>query len=186
MIAQQKNDLIKLLGIMDLLKFIIDSLTYCREIQTQNRDALLLRLNSTNEVNRTLMDPQNELNAINVRVQGNIEEEKHILPLDYDSAQGYQFGHIVEEFLKHVESKLNPLTKDGQSYYRIQWSKSFSEGYGKIAGENHCHFFPHTQYPPVHLFITTAVDEKKAMEKKDTFMLAYYSAEERMMPIKLF
>jgi hypothetical protein len=175
-----------MLGVDELLQSIIDSLTYYKEIQIQDKDALLVRLNSTTEVNRILMDPQNELNGIRVRVQGMIEEEKGVQPLDHDSAQGYQFGHIVEEILKQIESKLRPLTKDGQPYYLIQWSKSFSEGYGKIAGENHCYFFPHTHCPPVHLFVTTGVDEKKSMEKKESFMLAYYSDTERMKPVKLF
>ena len=40
--------------------------------------------------------------------------------------------------------------------------------------------------PPSHIFVTTGVDLKKAMEKKESFMLAYYTEQERMKPIKIY
>jgi hypothetical protein len=42
------------------------------------------------------------------------------------------------------------------------------------------------QCTPVHVFLTTGVDPKKAMEKKESFMLEYYSEQERMQPIRLY
>ena len=76
-------------------------------------------------------------------------------------------------------------SQNDRSLYNIQWHKSFSEGYGRTAGENNFHIYPLGQCAPVHVFLTMCVDNKKAMEKKESFMLEYYSADERMKPIRL-
>lgn len=178
---------IKLLGLNELIDSIIDSLEYIKVITTQDSEALLQRLGSTNEVTRINMDPDGELTAIRMRIEGAFESEKNNPILDSDGTAGYQLGTLVEEFLKSVANDLSAKyrTQDGQPYYRVQWHKSFTEGYGKIAGENNCHIYPSAHCVPVHLFLTTGVDNKKAMEKKESFTLEYYSDDERMKSIRL-
>jgi hypothetical protein len=93
---------------------------------------------------------------------------------------------LVERFLFEVATDLTAADQNQLLKFNVQWQKSFSEGYGKIAGENNCYIYPNVQSVPVHLFLTTGVDHKKAMEKKESFMIEYYTAEERMKPIKLY
>lgn len=177
---------IKLLGLIETVNSILDHYRYFQEVSTSNNDVLLQRLGSTSELTRILRDPESELAAIKVRVEGILEAEKNILINDSDGVFGYQFGPFVEELLKDLSAKLSQLLgSDGQPLVHFEWHKSFSEGYGKVAGENNVHVYPKTSVPPVHIFITTAIDFKKAMEKKESFMLEYYSDSERMKPIKL-
>lgn len=182
----KENNNIKLLGLVGFLNSISDSINYRNTILQGDKDELLRRLGSTNEVSRVLMDPTQELEAIKMRLQGNLDGEKAEQPLESDGTSGYQFGMIVERFLKNSTYSLENLSKTSNLKFSFQWNKSFSEGYGKVAGENNCHIYPSNQGVPVHVFLTTAVDNKKAMEKKESFMLEYYSENERMWPIKIF
>jgi len=68
--------------------------------------------------------------------------------------------------------------------YAVHWHKSFSEGYDKTAGDNNCHVLT-AGATPVHLFLTTELDPKKAREKKESFMLEYYTEKERLEPVRL-
>jgi hypothetical protein len=187
----------KMLGLEELLGIVTESLEFTLEIRAQNRPALETRIGSPTEVNRILMDAQQELEAARVKVDGLIDQEKYTLPTDADRTQGYQFGPLVIEFLKHVEAGLG-------GNYQVEWQKSFSEGYDAGAGANNCYIWAlpnaHTdsigndagkvyagqECPPIHLFLTTEVNQQKAMEKKESFMLEYYTPQERMQPIKLF
>jgi hypothetical protein len=177
---------VRLFGLQELLDSIIDSIENSTEISNSDQEALLRRLGSANEVTRLLMDPGVELTAIKVRTEGLIEAEKQVLPVELDGTQGYQFGPLVEVFLEHVTADLIKPASDGQPLYQVQFQKSFPEGYGKVAGENNCYIYPKVQCPPVHLFLTTGVDQKKAMEKKDSFMLEYFTEQERMQPIRIY
>ncbi|MCK5561276.1 MAG: hypothetical protein KAJ51_11800 [Thermoplasmata archaeon] len=177
---------VRLFGLQELLDSTIDSIDYSIEISNSNQEALLRRLGSANEVTRLLMDPTDELTAIKLRTEGLIDAEKQVLPVELDGTQGYQFGPLVEVFLEHVMADLIKPASDGQPLYQVNFQKSFPEGYGKIAGENNCYIYPKVQCPPVHLFLTTGVDQKKAMEKKDSFMLEYYTELERMQPIRIY
>jgi len=182
----QNDPRVKNLDLSELLSLAIDSLVFSSEIDNQNKDALLSRLGSMNEITRLIMDPERELSAIKVRFEGMLDAEKNKSPIGADGTHGYEYGYLVEEFLKNIAVGLGAAALDDQPRFFFQWSKSFSEGYGKTAGENNCHIYPRTQCTPVHLFLTTGVDQKKAIEKKDSFMLEYYSEHERMPPIKLY
>jgi hypothetical protein len=184
--AQKNSPQIRILGLTDLLNSLIDFINYIRDISSKDSDALYQRLQSTSEINRLLMDPEAELAATRIRAEGLSEEEKNVLPLDSDGAVGYQFGKLVEEFLNHVVSNLTTPEHAEGTAFSVKWSKSFSEGYGKIAGENNCYIFSTTHHLPVHIFLTTGVDHKKAMEKKESFMLEYYTEQERMQPIRIY
>lgn len=177
---------IKIFHFDELVNSIIDSVEFSMEILNSNHDALLHRLGSNNEVTRLLIDPETELEAQKVRTEGLITEEKAVIPSEPDGTQGYQFGLLVEGFLKAVAEPLAKPSATGQSTVQVQWHKSFPEGYGKVAGENNCYIYSSPQCLPVHLFLTTGLDQKKAMEKKDSFMLEYYTPQERLQPIKLY
>ena len=183
---QLENPKIQMLGLKELVNSLMDSLVYLQEIRDSKKALLVARLGSESEVHRLLMDPEREFEAITVRMEGLLESEKPRLPLEADGSHGYMLGPIVEEFLNTVTDRISKLISGGQPTYRIQWHKSFSEGYGKVAGENNCHVYSKFNCPPVHIFVTTGVDQKKAMEKKESFMLDYYSEQERMRPIKLY
>lgn len=186
-IQNQINDpKTNLFGMREVINSLIDTLHYLSDIATRNEEALMRRLDSSSEMARLLVDPEREIEAIRVRVEGLLESEKANVPLESDGTHGYQFGILVEAFLKSVASNLTRPGPDGQTRFYLKWYKSFTEGYGKVAGENNCHIYPRIQCTPVHLFLTSGVDNKKAMEKKESFMLEYYSAQERMLPIKLF
>ena len=186
LIQELQNDKrVKMFGLSELYMSLSDSMKYAQEITNSDQEALINRLGSTNEVTRLLMDPERELTAIKVRLEGMLEAEKQVAPIEGDGSQGYQFGSLVEVFLKGVTSGLCKPAQDGQPMFQIEWCKSFSEGYGRIAGENNCYIYSRFQSAPVHLFLTTGVDHKKAMEKKESFMLEYYSEGERLRPIKL-
>jgi hypothetical protein len=176
---------IQLLNMNELINSMSDSLEYSSAIKEQDKEYLLNRFGSMNEVQRLMMDPESELSAIQMRLESMVEEEKNKNPVEPDD-QGYQFGSLVECFLRDVTSSLESQTQDGKPKFQVQLYKSFSEGYGRTAGENNCHIFPMAQCVPVHLFLTTDVDYKKAMEKKESFMLEYYSEHERMKPIKIY
>jgi hypothetical protein len=181
-----KNPKVQMLGLNDSVNSLLDSLKYSQEIHESNKETLITRLGSESKVHRLLMDPELELEAIKVRTEGIIESEKPKLSLEADGSHGYMFGPIVEMFLKTVTDNISKIISGAQPVYQIQWHKSFSEGYGKIAGENNCHIYSKLDCPPAHIFVTTGVDLKKAMEKKESFMLAYYTEQERMQPIKLY
>jgi len=183
---QLKNPMIQMMRLNDLVNSLLVSLKYSQEIHDSNKEALVARLGSESDVHRLLMDPDSELEAIKVRLEVILESEKPRLLLEADGSHGYMFGPIVEVFLKTVTDRISKLTSGNQSIYQIQWHKSFSEGYGKVAGENNCHVFSKFDCPPAHIFVTTGVDLKKAMEKKESFMLEYYTDQERMKPIKLY
>jgi hypothetical protein len=176
----------QLLGLEETLGQLKDFLNTYIAINNSSQEYLLHHYGSSNVVNRILMDPEPELEAVKMRVEGMIEEEKNRPTLESDGTAGYQFGPLVERFLKDVTKGLSTTQINQQLKFNIQWQKSFSEGYGKIAGENNCYIYPNIQSVPVHLFLTTGVDHKKAMEKKESFMIEFYSAEERMGPIKLY
>jgi len=175
-----------LFGMGEVLNSVLDSLHYLSDIATRNEEALMRRLESSSEMTRLLVDPEREITTIQFRLEGLLESEKANVPLESDGTHGFQFGILVEAFLKSVASNLTRPGPDGQAQFYLKWYKSFTEGYGKVAGENNCHIYPRIQCTPVHLFLTNGVDNKKAMEKKDSFMLEYYSAHERMLPIKLY
>jgi hypothetical protein len=178
---------IELLGLSQLIISIEKSMEFSKAIKDSNNDFLLRNLGSQTELNRILMDPEPALEGLKMRVEGNIEDEKNQTSTELDGTSGFQLGPLVENFLQDVTSNLNQVDSMGKPRFQIQWHKSFSEGYGKTAGENNCYIYSdvNNQCAPVHLFLTTGVDEKKAMEKKESFMLEYYSEQERMRPIKL-
>jgi len=186
-IEQMKNNnKVKLLGLMDLLGSIIDSISYRKAILQGNSQELLRRLGSNNEVIKVTRDPEQELEVIKMRMQGSIDSEKAEQTMEADGTSGYQLGMMIEEFLRNVATGLENMSRTSTLKFGYQWNKSFSEGYGKVAGENNCHIYPSNQGVPVHVFLTTGLDNKKAMEKKESFMLEYYSENERMWPIKIF
>jgi hypothetical protein len=182
----QKDPTPRFLGLEDLFDSILDSLLYSQEIASKNKDALVARLGSTGDVNRILLDPEGELSAIKVQIEGIIDAEKPILPTEIDETAGFQFGPIVEKFLKDVVDSLIVTDESGSEKYKIQWYKSFLEGYGKVAGENNCYIQPPSESAPVHLFLSIGVDQEKAMQKKESFMLEYYTDQERMQPVKIY
>ena len=182
-----KDPKLKLFGLTELTDSVINSLIYSIEITSQDTEALLRRLGSSSELNRIVMDPERELSAIKMRLDGELAAEKNNPTVEPDGTVGYQFGPMVEAFLNDVINGLDHFTSSqGMPGFNIQWNKSFPEGYGKVAGENNCHISSNVQCTPVHLFLTTGLDLKKAMEKKESFMLEYYSDQERMRPIKLY
>jgi hypothetical protein len=185
-LKELKNDpKVTLLDIINTLNQTLDFLNYQLAIKNQNREFLSTRFSSENEIHRILMDPEPELQGIKMRVEGILDEEKTRPTQELDGSAGYQYGPLVECFLKDITSILTRPDHAGNIYYVVQWSKSFSEGYGKLAGENNCHIYSKTASTPIHLFMTTGVDYKKAMEKKDSFMIEYYSEKERLQPILL-
>ncbi len=184
----ESNRRTELLGLSELIISIKSSLEFSIAIKNADNNFLLSNLDSQTEVNRVLMDPEAALEALKMRVEGSIEDEKIKTSTEADGTSGFQFGPLVEGFLKSVSKSLDQLDSQGRPKFQIQWHKSFSEGYGRTAGENNCYIYPEIpkQCAPIHLFLTTGVDEKKAMEKKESFMLEYFSEHERMRPIRLF
>jgi hypothetical protein len=184
--AQVMDPIIIALGLGELMASIVDSLDYSEEIMSKDEAALGRRTNSPQEVNRILMDAQMEIQATRVKVDGMIDLEKNAHPTDDDQTHGYQYGPLVISFLKHVEKGLSKLRKMGQSQFTFDWQKSFSEGYEAGAGNNNAYIYSQErQAAPVHLFLTTKVDSQKAMEKKESFMLEYYTPQERLQPVRL-
>jgi hypothetical protein len=176
----------KLFDLGETLGQLKDFLNTKIAINNRSQEYLLHHYGSSNVVNRILMDPESELGAVKMRAEGLIEEERNRPTLESDGTAGFQFGPLVERFLFEVATDLTAADQNQLLKFNVQWQKSFSEGYGKIAGENNCYIYPNVQSVPVHLFLTTGVDHKKAMEKKESFMIEYYTAEERMKPIKLY
>jgi hypothetical protein len=184
---QAEDPKFKIFGFTNLFESVMDSLKYSIEINNNDTEALLHRLGSTTELNRIILDPKSELLAINMRLDGELEAEKHKLTVEPDGTAGYQFGPLVEAFLKDLKSGLDhKVDPQGKPLFYFQLNKSFPEGYGKVAGENNCYISPAVPCAPLHVFLTTGVELKKAMEKKDSFMLEYYSEQERMQPIRLY
>jgi hypothetical protein len=186
LIQIENNKKTQILSLKELLGQLKDFMNLYIAIQNRSQEYLQQHYGSSNEVHRILIDPEPEIEAIKMRVEGLIEEEKNRPTIESDGTAGYQFGPLVERFLKEVVSGLTSTDQNQQLKFNIQWQKSFSEGYGKIAGENNCYIYPNIQSVPVHLFLTTGVDQKKAMEKKESFMIEYYTAEERMEPIRIY
>jgi len=175
------------LGITEVLGMATDSLRYSMEIRGKNTEALSKRVTSPQEVNRILLDAPQELEAARVKVDGMIEMEKNEAPTEADGTQGYQFGPLVLAFLRHVETGVARVkNQEGQPVLTVDWRKSFSEGYEAGAGDNNCYLYnSNVQAAPVHLFLVTEVNSQKAMEKKESFMLEYYTPQERLAPVRL-
>lgn len=172
------------LGLMPLLDRALQVLSYCRDVASGNRDALLVQTNSPQEVERIMREPTQEIKGTKLGLEGAIEAERPARPVDRDGTQGYLFGPVVESFLKDATNELAHFVTPQGPRYSIQWHKSFSEGYDKTAGENNCHILSQNT-APVHLFLTYELDHKKAKEKKESFMLEYYTESERMQPVKI-
>lgn len=92
---QLKETKIKILGLKELLDSLIDSLIFVSEITNKNETALQRRLGSTSEVTRLLPEPESELTALKVRVEGMLEAEKNNTPFDADGTSGFEYGSFV-------------------------------------------------------------------------------------------
>lgn len=182
----QNDPRMEMLDFNEILPNLVESIEYSTAIKNSNSNYLLQHLGSQNEVNKIIMDPEPAIEAIKMRVEGMIEEEKNKSISETDGTAGYLLGSMVEGFLKDIVAGLELATQNGSPLFQVKWHKSFSEGYGKIAGENNCYIYAKGQTKPVHLFLTTGLDNKKAMEKKESFMLEYYSDQERMKPIRIY
>lgn len=174
----------QVLGLCPLLDRSLQVLSYCRDVASGNRDALLVQTNSPQEVERIMREPSQEIKGAKLVLEGAIEAERPAKPVDLDGTQGYLFGPVVESFLKDATNELAKLATPQGPRYSVQWHKSFSEGYDKTAGENNCHILSQN-ITPVHLFLTYELDPKKAKEKKESFLLEYYTESERMQPVKI-
>ncbi len=184
--ALMKEKRIELFNLNESVEQMIDNIDYIFALDTCDQQLLLKRLGSMNEVNRQLLDPAFEIQKIKMHAEGILEEERARPAVESDSTLGYQFGPLVEKFLRDAALRFTRTAKDGRPWCSINWHKSFSEGYGKTAGENNIHIYSRAQCVPVHLFLTTGVDNKKAMEKKESFMIEYYQDNERLPPIRIY
>ncbi len=176
---------VKLIGLDGLIAQSIESVEFLVEVNNKDREALEARTGSFNAASNILLDPSLEMKAIKERLQGQLTTERNVTPVDDDGSQGYKFGSYVDAFMMDLGTSLNIQDKTGKHMFFINWYKSFSEGYGRTAGNNNCHIYPNVQCKPVHVFLTTAMDLKKANEKKDSFMLELYTEAERMKPVQL-
>jgi hypothetical protein len=171
------------IGLTKIVSVVKDLLRYDQEIQRADEAAIFKRTGLQSEVARVLRDSSQERRSVYLQVEGTIVAESNARASDSDGTSGYQFGTLVEGFLKSVSSGLASTTT-GQAF-QVEWRKSFSEGYDKTAGENNCYIYIPQRTSPVHLFLTTGVDAKKAMEKKESFMLEYYTPNERTAPVRI-
>lgn len=181
----QNDTRISMLGLTQILKEAINAREFVEEILARDKEALMARTNSLSEVNRIDSEPATEIKSISTTLSGLMSQEGNTKPVDADGTQGYQFGPLVETFLAQVAGGLDQKDHHGTPLFGFHWNKSFSEGYDKTASENNLYIYTTYRCSPIHLWMATEMVQKKHYEKKESFMLEYYTEAERLPAVRL-